>query len=78
MAGVYEQYAKWAADETYTVGGADGTLSVGFIDAILMPFADPPEALMVKQSGFAGGVVSEQFPELEYGTDYDFFAFPGA
>ena len=33
---------------------------------------------MVKQSGFAGGVVAEQFPELEYGTDYDFFAFPGA
>ena len=33
---------------------------------------------MVKQSGFAGAEVANQFPELEYGTDYDFFAFPGA
>ena len=74
----YELYAKWAASETYTVGGAEGTLSTGFLDAIYKPFADPPEAMMVKQSGFAGGVVTEQFPELVYGTDFDFFAFPGA
>ncbi len=74
----YEQYAKWAASETYTVGGAEGTLSTGFMAAIYKPFADPPEAMMVKQSGFAGGAVAEQFPELVYGTDYDFFAFPGA
>ena len=33
---------------------------------------------MVKQSGFAGGEIQSQFPELEYGTDFDFFAFPGA
>lgn len=33
---------------------------------------------MVKQSGFAGGVVLEQYPDLVYGVDYDFFAFPGA
>ncbi|MBW8011135.1 MAG: carbohydrate ABC transporter substrate-binding protein [Chloroflexi bacterium] len=74
----YEIYAGWAADALYTVGGSDGTLSTGFIDAIYKPFADPPEAMMVKQSGFAGGVVAEQFPELVYGEDYDFFAFPGA
>jgi alpha-glucoside transport system substrate-binding protein len=74
----YTTYAAWASDETYTVGGADGTLSVGFLNAIYKPFSDPPEAMMVKQSGFAGGAVAEQFPELVYGTDYDFFAFPGA
>jgi len=78
VAAAYEQYAKWAADPTYNVGGADGTLSVGFLDAIYKPFADPPEAMMVKQSGFAGAEVAKQFPELSYGTDYDFFGFPGA
>ena len=78
VAAAYEQYRKWAADSTYTVGGADGTLSVGFLDAIYKPFADPPEAMMVKQSGFAGSEVAKQFPELSYGTDYDFFGFPGA
>lgn len=78
VAAAYEQYRKWAADSTYAVGGADGTLSVGFLDAIYKPFADPPEAMMVKQSGFAGSEVAKQFPELSYGTDYDFFGFPGA
>ncbi len=33
---------------------------------------------MVKQSGFAGGEIVNQFPNLQYGTDFDFFGFPGA
>jgi len=74
----YETYGKWATDPKYTVGGAQGTLSTAFLAAIYKPFADPPEAMMVKQSGFAGGEVAKQFPDLKYGTDYDFFAVPGA
>jgi alpha-glucoside transport system substrate-binding protein len=74
----YETYGKWAKDETYTVGGATGTVSTGFLDAIYKVFSDPPEAMMVKQSGFAGGEVAKQYPDLEYGVDYDFFAIPGA
>ena len=78
VAQAYETYNKWASDATYTVGGADGTLNTGFLDAIFKAFSDPPEAMMVKQSGFAGGEVVKQFPDLEYGVDFDFFAFPGA
>jgi len=74
----YETYGKWASDATYTVGGAEGTLSTGFNDAILKVFSDPAEAMMVKQSGFAGGTVTEQYPDMVYGEDYDFFAVPGA
>jgi len=74
----YETYFKWASDETYTVGGATGTVSTSFLDAIYKAFSDPPEAMMVKQSGFAGGEVAKFYPDLEYGIDYDFFAFPGA
>ena len=33
---------------------------------------------MVKQSGFAGGEAAKQYPDLVYGTDYDFFPVPGA
>lgn len=77
VAEAYEIYANWATDAAYAVGGADGSLSTAFIDAIHKPFADPPEAMMVKQSGFAGSVAAEQFPELEYGIDYAFFGFPG-
>lgn len=72
----YEMYKKWAADPKYTVGGLQGTLSTQFRDAIYKVFSDPPEAMMVKQSGFAGGAVAAQFPELVYGVDYDFFGVP--
>ena len=73
----YETYGTWATDPTYTVGGAQGTVSTPFLEAIYKPFADPPEAMMVKQSGFAGAEVKNQFPDLEQGTDYDFFVVPG-
>jgi alpha-glucoside transport system substrate-binding protein len=78
VAQAYETYGKWAMDPAYTVGGAQGTLSTAFLAAIYKPFSDPPEAMMVKQSGFAGGEVQKQFPDLVYGTDYDFFPVPGA
>jgi alpha-glucoside transport system substrate-binding protein len=74
----YQTYAKWASDPKYTVGGADGTVNTGFLDAIYKVFSDPAEAMMVKQSGFAGGEVVKQYPNLKYGVDFDFFAFPGA
>lgn len=74
----YTTYQKWASDPKYTVGGSTGTVNTGFLDAIYKPFADPPEAMMVKQSGFAGGEIVKQFPDLQYGTDFDFFQFPGA
>lgn len=73
----WETYGKWAMSDEYTVGGAQGTLSTGFLAAIYLPFNDPPEAMMVKQSGFAGGEIAKQFPELQQGTDYDFFVMPG-
>jgi alpha-glucoside transport system substrate-binding protein len=74
----YETYFKWASDAKYTVGGADGTLNTTFGDAILKVFSNPAEAMMVKQSGFAGGNVVAAYPDLKYGTDFDFFMFPGA
>lgn len=74
----YETYLKWATDAKYTVGGAQGTLSTNFNAAILKVFSDPPEAMMVKQSGFASGTILGQFPTLKYGVDYDFFGVPGA
>jgi alpha-glucoside transport system substrate-binding protein len=74
----YQTYGKWAADPKYTVGGAQGTLSTAFLDAIYKPFTDPPQAMMVKQSGFAGGEIAKKFPDLKQGTDYDFFVVPGA
>jgi alpha-glucoside transport system substrate-binding protein len=72
----WELYGNWATDSAYALGGSQGTVSTGFLDAILAVFSDPPQAYMVKQSGFAGGYASSQFPELEFGTDIDFFVIP--
>ena len=73
----WELYGKWATDEKYALGGAQGTLSTGFLDAIYAPFSDPPKAMMVKQSGFAGNVIKGQYPDLKFGEDFDFFVLPG-
>jgi alpha-glucoside transport system substrate-binding protein len=73
----WELYGKWATDPAYALGGAEGTISTGFLDAIYAVFSDPPQAYMVKQSGFAGGIVETQYPELQFGTDFDFFVLPG-
>jgi alpha-glucoside transport system substrate-binding protein len=78
VAEAWEIYGKWAMDEMYTIGGATGTISIGFNDAILLVFSDPPEAMMVRQSGFAADTISEQFPDWVYGEDYDWFAVPSA
>jgi alpha-glucoside transport system substrate-binding protein len=74
----WETYGQWAKDPQYTVGGAQGTLSTAFLDAIYLVFQDPPQAMMVRQSGFAGGEIQAQFDGLEYGTDFDFFQVPDA
>jgi alpha-glucoside transport system substrate-binding protein len=74
----WQTYGKWASDAKYTVGGAKGTLSTNFNDAIYNVFSDPPKAMMVRQSGFAGGSIKGKFPSLKYGTDYDFFQVPDA
>jgi alpha-glucoside transport system substrate-binding protein len=74
----YETYGRWAREPAYTIGGADGTLNIPFLEAIYLIFYSPPEAMMVKQAGFASGEIAFQFPDLEFGTDYDFFIVPGA
>ncbi len=74
----YTIYQKWASDEKYTVGGATGTVTTPFLNAIYKVFQPEPEAMMVKQSGFAGAEIVKQFPDLKYGTDFDFFGIPGA
>ncbi len=74
----WETYGKWAMGDEYTVGGAAGTVSIGFNDAILRVFSTPPEAMMVKQSGFAGGTILETYPDLVFGEGYAFFGVPEA
>lgn len=78
MTTAWEAYGKWAKDPKYTNGGAQGTLSTSFNKAIDDVFSDPPKAMMVRQSGFASGEITTKYPDLKYGTDFDFFQVPGS
>ena len=73
----FQIYQKWASDPKYAVGGATGTVNTPFLNAIYDVFSNPPKAMMVKISGFAGGAIGSQYPNLKYPADYDFFEFPG-
>jgi len=72
----FEIYYDICASDTYALGGAQGTLNTSFLDSLYPPFEDPPEAYMVRQASFGGGVIAEQFPDLVAGEDYTFFMFP--
>jgi alpha-glucoside transport system substrate-binding protein len=76
MVDAWNMYVDWV--KMYNAGGTDGAITTNFSDAILMPFQDPPQAWMVKQSGFAGSAtIQPNFENFEYGKDFAFFVLPG-
>ena len=78
VAAVYQIYQKWASDAKYTVGGAAGTVNTPFLDAIYKVFSNPPTGLDGQTIRICRRLRSRpSIPTLVYGTDYDFFQFPG-
>ena len=74
----WEKFGQIALTDGFTVqGGATGINATNFQDATYPPFTDPPGAAMVYLGGFAAEFIQEQFPDLEPGTGFDFFTFPG-
>jgi alpha-glucoside transport system substrate-binding protein len=63
-------------NESYQLGGKNGTLSTYFIDAIYPPFEEPPAAYLHHQATFVQGILASQFPSQTAGTDYAVFPFP--
>jgi ABC-type glycerol-3-phosphate transport system substrate-binding protein len=59
-------------------GGADGTLATDFITAANLVFRPDAEAEMYYEGGFMGGIIQNNFPDLEPGTDFNAFLFPAA
>ena len=58
-------------------GGVDGALSTDLrsgIDAAFRP--EDPAAELFLSGSFVGGIISETFPDLVCGEDYDWFDFP--
>ncbi|MGH2379626.1 MAG: ABC transporter substrate-binding protein [Candidatus Limnocylindria bacterium] len=64
-------------NEENLVGGIDGALGTVFTDAIAQTFSADNDAWLFYEGGFVGGIATGQTnPDLEIGTDIDFFDFP--
>lgn len=59
-------------------GGTDGALATVFVDGIAKVFSTGASAEMYCCGGFVGGIAAsaDVNPDLTYGTDIDWFAFP--
>ena len=74
----WEAWGELALGDGNTVqGGGTGINATNFQDSAFPPFEAPARAAMVYLGGFAGGFITEQFPDAAAGEDYDFFTFPG-
>lgn len=63
--------------EDNVAGGLNGALATGFVDAIGLAFGENASAEMYYEGGFVGGIaLGDVNPNLEIGTDIDFFDFP--
>lgn len=62
--------------ERMLAGGAEGTLSTGFIDAFNAVLRPHPAAELYFEGGFMGAFAAQNFPKLRAGRDYAFFPFP--
>jgi alpha-glucoside transport system substrate-binding protein len=56
-------------------GGTQGALQTDFPTSVTQVFADPPEAAMVIEADFVGGVISDS-TDAEPETGFNVFAFP--
>jgi alpha-glucoside transport system substrate-binding protein len=74
----WEKFGQIALTDGYTVqGGGAGINATPFMESSYPPFESPPTAGMVHLGGFAAGFITDQFPDAQAGTDFDFFPWPG-
>jgi alpha-glucoside transport system substrate-binding protein len=73
---VWEYWGRIAADPDMVYGGKQYMLSTNFGQAAAPLFMDPPRAFFHMQASFIQGFITEQFPGLKPGKDFNFFGFP--
>ena len=71
----YETYGEMIADGM-VYGGTTTVLSTDFSQAANPMFADDPGCYLIQQATFMGSIITDAFPDLEPGTDLDFFPAP--
>jgi alpha-glucoside transport system substrate-binding protein len=60
----------------YINGAPQSVLATNFQDASYQPFANPPKAYMYYLGDFTESFITQQFPNLQAGTDFGVFPFP--
>jgi alpha-glucoside transport system substrate-binding protein len=72
----WETWGTVVNDQEMVYGGQPWVLSTNFGEAPFPMFEDPPQCYLHRQASFITGFISEQYPDLVAGEDYDFFEFP--
>jgi alpha-glucoside transport system substrate-binding protein len=72
----WETWGTIVADEEMIHGGTPYVLSTNFGEAPFPMFEDPPGCYMHRQASFITTFITDQYPDLVAGEDYDFFQFP--
>lgn len=72
----FEYFGQVVGNPDMAYGGKAYILSTNFGAAHAPLFQDPAKALFHQQASFIQGFIKEQFPALQAGKDFAFFAFP--
>jgi alpha-glucoside transport system substrate-binding protein len=72
----WETWGTIVNDPDMVYGGQPWVLSTNFGEAPFPMFEDPVKCYLHRQASFITSFITEQFPDLVAGEDYDFFEFP--
>jgi alpha-glucoside transport system substrate-binding protein len=72
----WQYFGQIVGDPAMSYGGSQYINSTNFGNAPAPLFQDPPKAYFHMQASFIQSFITDQFPGLKPGKDFDFFGFP--
>ncbi|MEZ4864947.1 MAG: ABC transporter substrate-binding protein [Caldilineaceae bacterium] len=72
----WETWGTIVANPDMVYGGTQGMLATNFGEAPFPLFADNPGCYLHRQASFITSFIQQQYPDLQPGTDFNFFEFP--
>lgn len=72
----WETWGEVVTNPDMVRGGTAGVLSTNFGESPFPLFTDPVGCYMHRQASFITSFITEQYPDLVAGEDYNFFRFP--
>jgi alpha-glucoside transport system substrate-binding protein len=72
----WETWGTVVNDQDMVYGGQPWVLSTNFGEAPYPMFEEPPKCYLHRQASFITSFITDQYPDLVAGEDYNFFQFP--